>query len=80
LARKSRTVARHPLRADQRWVGARLAAAWGRSLHLMTEVADAMTARGFSGEIRPADTPPLRTRDWIALALIAAGCAAAHIV
>jgi cobalt ECF transporter T component CbiQ len=78
LARKSRTVARQPLRADQRWVGSRLAAAWERSLHLMTEVADAMTARGFSGEIRPADTAPLRTRDWIALALITALCVAAH--
>ena len=80
LGRKSRVVCRHALAADQVWVGSRIAVAWERSLHLMTEVADAMTARGFSGEMRLAGHPPLRTADWIALALVAALCLGAHAV
>ena len=52
LGKKSRTICRGPLASDQMWVGSRIAAAWEKSLHLMTEVTDAMTARGFTGEFR----------------------------
>lgn len=80
LGKKSRSVCRARIAADQAWVGSRIAAAWDRGLHLMEEVSDAMTARGFRGE---ASFPPgasLRARDWGFLTAVVVLCAAAHVL
>jgi len=78
LGKKSRTICRRPLASDQMWVGSRLAAAWEKSLHLMTDVTDAMTARGFTGDFRFAPGRALAAADWAFLVLAAVVCAAAH--
>jgi len=80
LGKKSRTICRRPLASDQMWVGSRIAAAWEKSLHLMTEVTDAMTARGFTGEFRVPAGRPLAITDWACVALVAALCGGAHFV
>jgi len=80
LGKKSRTICRGLLTSDQMWVGSRIAAAWEKSLHLMTEVTDAMTARGFTGEFRVPTGRPLAPRDWACVALVAALCGGAHFV
>ena len=80
LGKKSRTICRRPLASDQVWVGSRIAAAWEKSLHLMADVADAMTARGFTGDFRFAPGQALRAPDWAFLALAVALCAGAHFV
>lgn len=79
LGRRSRTICRRPLAFDQMWVGSRIAAAWEKSLHLMTDVADAMTARGFTGDLRFAPGRALGTSDWAFLLAAALLCAAAHL-
>lgn len=78
LAKKSRSICRAPMAVEQAWVGSRIGNAWNRSLHLMEEVSDAMTARGFRGE---AIFPPgerLQARDWGFLAAAIFLCAVAH--
>ena len=80
LGKKSRTISRSPLIADQSWVGARIAAAWEKSLHLMTDVTEAMTARGFTGNVRFAPGRRPGATDWLLVCLTAAVCAAAHLV
>jgi cobalt/nickel transport system permease protein len=78
FGKKSRTICRRPLASDQMWVGSRIAAAWEKSLHLMTDVADAMTARGFTGEFRFAPGRALGAADWAFLLLAALLCVGAH--
>jgi cobalt/nickel transport system permease protein len=78
LGKKSRSVCRAPLAAEQAWVGSRIAQAWGRGLHLMEEVSHAMTARGFRGEARFPVRSPFRARDWVFLAVVILFCVAAH--
>jgi len=78
LGKKSRTICRRPLATDQMWVGSRIAAAWEKSLHLMTDVSEAMTARGFAGNVRFAPGQALRPADWTFLLLAAALCVGAH--
>jgi cobalt/nickel transport system permease protein len=80
LGKKSRSVCRSPLAIEQGWVGARIANAWDRGLHLMEAVSDAMAARGFKGEARFPRTSRLRTLDWLFLAAVLLLCAAAHTV
>ena len=80
LGKKSRTICRRPLASDQMWVGSRLAAAWEKSLQLMTDVTDAMTARGFTGEFRVPAGRALARTDWVCVALVAALCVAAHLI
>jgi cobalt ECF transporter T component CbiQ len=80
LGKKSRTICRRPLASDQMWVGSRIAVAWEKSLHLMTDVTDAMTARGFTGDFRFAPGRALGVADWEFLVLAAVLCAAAHFV
>jgi cobalt/nickel transport system permease protein len=80
MGKKSRTFCRRPLAADQIWVGSRIAAAWEKSLHLMTDVAEAMTARGFTGEARFPPGWPLRGTDWTFLLLTVGLCVGAHFV
>jgi cobalt ECF transporter T component CbiQ len=78
LGKKSRSVCKAPMAAEQAWVGSRIANAWDRGLHLMEEVSDAMTARGFRGEARFPSGSRLRARDWGFLAVVIFLCAAAH--
>jgi len=78
LGKKSRTICRRPLCADQMWVGSRIAAAWEKSLHLMTDVSEAMAARGFTGDVRFAPAGSLGVTDWAFLLLTAALCLGAH--
>jgi cobalt/nickel transport system permease protein len=78
LGKKSRTICRSPLASDQMWVGSRIAAAWEKSLHLMTDVSDAMTARGFTGDVRFAPGRAFGPADWTFLVLAAALCAVAQ--
>jgi cobalt/nickel transport system permease protein len=63
LGKKSRSVCRAPLAAEQAWAASRIANAWDRGLHLVEEVSDAMTARGFRGEARFPPGSRLRTTD-----------------
>jgi energy-coupling factor transporter transmembrane protein EcfT len=79
LGKKARTICRGSLASDQMWVGSRIAAAWERSLHLVTDVTDAMTARGFTGDIHFAPGSACCPADWIFLVSVAGTCAAAHM-
>jgi cobalt ECF transporter T component CbiQ len=78
LGKKSRTLTRRPLIADHMWVGSRIAYAWEKSLRLMEDVGEAMTARGFTGEVRVAPGSRLRAADWGFLAAVAGLCLGAH--
>jgi len=78
LGKKSRSICRARMAAEQAWVGSRIANAWDRGLHLMEEVSDAMTARGFRGEARFPRGSRFRARDWGFLATVILLCAAAH--
>ncbi len=78
LGKKSRTLSRRPLAADQMWVGSRIAYAWEKSLRLMEDVGEAMAARGFTGEVRVAPGSRLRAANWLFLAAVAGLCLAAH--
>jgi cobalt/nickel transport system permease protein len=80
LGKKSRSVCKAPMAAEQAWVGSRIANAWDHGLHLMEEVSDAMTARGFTGEAKFPPGCRLRARDWGFLAIVIVLCAAAHIL
>ncbi len=80
LGKKSRSVCRAPLAAEQAWVGSRIASAWDRGLHLMEEVGEAMTARGFRGEARLPRGSRLRAQDWRFLAAVILLCLIAHAV
>jgi cobalt ECF transporter T component CbiQ len=80
LGKKSRSVCRAPMAAEHAWVGSRIAGAWDRSLRLMEEVSDAMTARGFRGEAKLPPGSSLRGRDWAFLAAVAALSLAAHAI
>jgi energy-coupling factor transporter transmembrane protein EcfT len=78
LAKRSRTVCRRPLRAEQAWAGSRLGGLWLRGEHLMQEVGDAMTARGFTGDLRLPGGGRLSAADRLFLAAVAAACLGAH--
>ena len=78
LGKKSRSVCRAPMAAEQTWVGSRIANAWNRGLHLMEEISDAMTARGFRGEARFPPGSPFRARDWGFVVVVILLCAVAH--
>ncbi len=74
LAKRSRTVCRRRLAAEHAWAGSRLGMTWMRGLHLMQEVGDAMTARGFTGDLAPQGPARLAARDWLFLWLLALAC------
>lgn len=78
LGKKSRAICRRPLASDQMWVGSRIAAAWEKSLHLMTDISEAMAARGFTGDVRFAPAGSLGAADWTFLLLTVALCLGAH--
>jgi cobalt ECF transporter T component CbiQ len=74
LGKKSRSVCRTGPAAEQAWAGSRMANAWERGLHLMEEVAHAMTARGFRGEARFLPEARFRRLEWTLLATVALYC------
>jgi cobalt ECF transporter T component CbiQ len=74
LGKKSRSVCRTRPAAGQAWAGSRIANAWERGLHLMQEVAHAMTARGFRGEARFLPEARFRRLEWALLATVALYC------
>lgn len=80
LAKKSRSVCRAPIVSMQAWVGSRIAAAWERSLRLMEEVGEAMTARGFRGERRFPPGAGFGAAEWTLGAAVVAACAVAHLI
>ncbi len=80
LGKRSRSVCRRPLAAEQGWVGSRIANAWERGLHLMEEVSDAMTARGFRGEARFPQGSRFGIPEWAMLFALVAWCLGAHVL
>ncbi len=79
LGKRSRTVCRGRVAAEQAWAGSRIARSWERSLHLMEEVGAAMKARGFTGEaVFPAGAR-FRGPEWALIALVAAACLGGHV-
>jgi len=80
LGKKSRSVCRLPVRAEQAWAGSRLAASWERSLHLMEEVGAAMKARGFTGEAKFPTEARFGGRDWGFIVVVMVFCFGAHLL
>ncbi|MCL5965612.1 MAG: cobalt ECF transporter T component CbiQ [Deltaproteobacteria bacterium] len=80
LGKKSRTVCRRDIGAEQAWAGSRLAHAWERSAHLMDEVHAAMAARGFTGGAKFPPGSCFGRPDWAFLAIVVVFCAGAHLV
>lgn len=80
LGKKSRSVCRLPVRAEQAWAGSRLAASWERSLHLMEEVSGAMKARGFTGEAKFPREVRFGARDWGFIVVVMLFCIGAHLL
>ncbi len=80
LGKKSRTVCRAPAGQERAWVASRLGQTWERSLSLMGEVSEAMTARGFTGEIRSPRVARFEVPEWGLLILTVLACAAAHLL
>jgi cobalt/nickel transport system permease protein len=78
LGKKSRSICKRPLAAEQAWIGSRIASAWERGLHLMTEVSDAMTARGFRGEARFPHGSRFGTAGWAFVVAVTCFCVAIH--
>jgi len=80
LGKKSRSICRRPLAAEHAWIGSRIASAWERGLHLMSEVSDAMTARGFRGEARFPHGSRFGAAGWVFVAAVTCFCATIHFV
>ncbi|MGB5993814.1 MAG: energy-coupling factor transporter transmembrane component T [Candidatus Deferrimicrobiaceae bacterium] len=79
LGKKSRTVCRTKVAAEQAWVGSRIARSWERSLHLMEEVSMAMSARGFTGEAKLIGGPWFGAPEWGLLLAVVLFCTGAHL-
>jgi energy-coupling factor transporter transmembrane protein EcfT len=80
LGKKSRSICRGSLSAEQAWVASRIANAWGHAVHLMTEVSEAMTARGFRGEARFPPGVRFGISEWVLCASTVLTCAGAHLL
>ncbi len=65
LARKSRVVGRMNSADHRRWIAASAGVLLGKSFHLSNDVYLAMTARGFTGQVRIAEKLQMRQRDWL---------------
>ncbi len=78
LGKRSRTVCRGRIAAEQAWAGSRIAHSWERSLHLMEEVSAAMKARGFAGEAAFPRGARFRGPEWAMIACVAVACLAGH--
>lgn len=80
MGKKSRSVCRGRIRADQAWAGSRIARSWEKSLHLMEEVAAAMNARGFTGKAKFPPSHWFGAPEWSFLAVVALSCIGGHLV
>jgi cobalt/nickel transport system permease protein len=80
LGRKSRSISRMPTGRERAWVASRVGQTWQRSLDLMAEVGEAMTARGFTGEIRFPRAARLGAREGALLLVTVLLCGAAHLL
>ncbi len=78
-ARKSRTVGRTPGHEQRRWISGSMGYLMNRSFKMSNDVYAAMSARGFSGEIRSYSAYHMTMTDWIAL-VGAIGVAVATVV
>jgi len=67
--KKSRTLQRAALRAEQGWIASRITSLFRRSLQLSYQVHAAMRARGFEGEARALQDFQLRPRDYVGIGL-----------
>lgn len=79
LGKRSRTVCRAGIGAEQAWAGSRIAHSWEKSLHLMEDVNAAMKARGFTGDAKFPAVPWFGPPEWIFLAIAALACAGGHL-
>jgi cobalt/nickel transport system permease protein len=76
LAKRSRSISAGTLREEQAWVGAGVGSLFRRTQSLGNNVYLAMLSRGYTGEVRLLDDPPLHMRDWAFLfAVLGAGSA-----
>ncbi len=67
-ARKSRTVGRTSGTEQRRWVSGSMGNLMNRSFKMSSDVYAAMTARGFTGEVRTYRSYHMTPHDWLALA------------
>lgn len=72
LARISRSVGPSSLRREHAWAAAGIGSVFRRSYALSQAVYLAMLSRGYTGEVRLLDEPPMRAGDWVFLACAAA--------
>lgn len=80
LGKKSRSVCRARIGAEQAWAGSRIARSWEKGLHLMGEVAAAMTARGFTGSAKFPPSPWFGAPEWAFVLVVALSCVGSHLV
>jgi cobalt/nickel transport system permease protein len=78
LGRKSRAICRLPAGRERAWVASRVGHTWERSLVLMAEVGEAMTARGFTGEVPTPRGARFGERGWGLVLMTLLACGAAH--
>jgi len=80
LGKRSRAICRTPMGEERAWVASRVGHTWERSLGLMTEVHEAMTARGFTGEMHSFRVARFGWREWGLLIATILACGAAHVL
>jgi cobalt/nickel transport system permease protein len=77
--RKSRTVGRTAGNEHRRWISGSLGNLTNRSFKMSNDVYAAMSARGFSGQIRTYNAYRMTPTDWAALVLSIAIAVAAAV-
>jgi cobalt/nickel transport system permease protein len=80
LGKRSRAICRPTAGQERAWVASRVGHTWEKSLGLMTEVHEAMLARGFTGEIRARGEARFGGREWGLLLLTGFLCGVAHVL
>jgi cobalt/nickel transport system permease protein len=80
LSRRSRIVGRLSGADNRRLLVSSIGVLLGKSIQMSDDVYQAMTSRGFRGKIYLLQEFAMRTRDWIALAAIAALSAATFMI
>jgi cobalt/nickel transport system permease protein len=73
LARKSRTIKQQDYKEERFWVNGRIAWLLRRSINLSDQVAQAMTARGWQGQVKRLPASKLTVRDWQVLIVAVIG-------
>ncbi len=68
-ARKSRTVGRTKRNEHRRWISGSMGSLMNRSFKMSTDVYAAMSARGFTGQVRTYQAYRMVAADWVALVL-----------